>query len=70
MCAVLVETGFMSNVEELTRLCDPEYQEKVAWGIAEGVIQYLNDPYVEPEEPQESRESPEPQEEVFSEEPE
>lgn len=68
MCAVLVETGFMSNVEELTRLCDPEYQEKVAWGIAEGVIQYLNDPYVEPEEPQESRESPEPQEEVFSEE--
>lgn len=69
MCAVLVETGFMSNVEELTRLCDPEYQEKVAWGIAEGVIQYLNDPYVEPEEPQESRESPEPQEEVFSEEP-
>lgn len=70
MCAVLVETGFMSNVEELTRLCDPEYQEKVAWGIAEGVIQYLNDPYVEPEEPQESRESPEPQEDVFSEEPE
>ena len=70
MCAVLVETGFMSNVEELTRLCDPEYQEKVAWGIAEGLIQYLNDPYVEPEEPQESRESPEPQEEVFSEEPE
>ena len=70
MCAVLVETGFMSNVEELTRLCDPEYQEKVAWGIAEGVIQYLNGPYVEPEEPQESRESPEPQEEVFSEEPE
>ena len=70
MCAVLVETGFMSNVEELTRLCDPEYLEKVAWGIAEGVIQYLNDPYVEPEEPQESRESPEPQEEVFSEEPE
>lgn len=70
MCAVLVETGFMSNVEELTRLCDPEYQEKVAWGIAEGVIQYLNDPYVEPEEPQESRESPEPQEEVFSEDPE
>ena len=64
MCAVLVETGFMSNVEELTRLCDPAYQEKVAWGIAEGVIQYLNDPYVEPEEPLESPEpqtSPEPQ---------
>lgn len=63
MCAVLVETGFMSNVEELTRLCDPAYQEKVAWGIAEGVIQYLNDPYVEPEplESPEPQTSPEPQ---------
>lgn len=42
MCAVLVETGFMSNSEELARLCDGAYQDKVAHGIAEGAIRYLN----------------------------
>ena len=42
MCAVLVETGFMSNSEELARLCDGAYQDKVALGIAEGAIRYLN----------------------------
>lgn len=42
MCAVLVETGFMSNVGELERLCDSAYQDKIAQGIAEGVIRYLN----------------------------
>ena len=29
MAAVLVETGFMTNVEELTRLCDETYQQKL-----------------------------------------
>ncbi len=43
MCAVLVETGFMSNAEELALLCDSAYQDKLAQGIAEGVIRYLND---------------------------
>lgn len=42
MCAVLVETGFMSNSEELARLCDETYQGKLAQGIAEGVVRYLN----------------------------
>ena len=42
MCAVLVETGFMSNSEELARLCDEGYQQKIAQGIAEGVTRYLN----------------------------
>lgn len=42
MCAVLVETGFMSCHEELMRLCDSTYQQKLAEGIAEGVVQYLN----------------------------
>ncbi len=42
MCAVLVETGFMSNSEELSRLCDSAYQARVAQGIAEGITQYLN----------------------------
>ena len=42
MCAVLVETGFMANSEELARLCDETYQGKLAQGIAEGVVRYLN----------------------------
>ena len=42
MCAVLVETGFMSNAEELAKLCDSGYQSQVAQGIAEGVVRYLN----------------------------
>lgn len=42
MCAVLVETGFMSNTAELALLCDPAYQDKIAQGIAEGIVRYLN----------------------------
>lgn len=42
MPAALVETGFMSCHEELERLVRPEYQEKVAQGVAKGVEQYLS----------------------------
>lgn len=42
MPAVLVETGFMSCPAELARLCDPDYQQKLAQGIANGVEAYLN----------------------------
>ncbi len=42
MPAVLVETGFMTCHEELERLKDPAYQTKMALGMAQGVIQYLN----------------------------
>ena len=42
MAAVLVETGFMTNVEELTRLCDETYQQKLMEGVARGVGDYLN----------------------------
>ena len=42
MAAVLVETGFMTNVEELTRLCDETYQLKLMEGVARGVGDYLN----------------------------
>lgn len=42
MCAALVEMGFMSNHEELMRLIDSGYQDKLAQGIAEGIVQYLN----------------------------
>lgn len=42
MCAVLVEMGFMSNSQELNRLLDGAYQDKLAQGIAQGIIRYLN----------------------------
>lgn len=39
---VIVECGFLSNYEEANLLCEETYQEQVAWAIAMGVIQYLN----------------------------
>ena len=39
--AVLVEIGFLSNEEERNRLTDPAYQNKIAVGIAEGIINYM-----------------------------
>ena len=39
---VIVECGFLSNSEEAAKLCDPLYQEKVAWAIHLGILQYLN----------------------------
>lgn len=42
MAAVLVETGFMSCHEELMRLVDGSYQDKIVKGIAEGIVRYLN----------------------------
>lgn len=42
MCAVLVEMGFMSNSRELQRLITPVYQDRLAAGIAEGIVSYLN----------------------------
>ena len=42
MCAVLVEMGFMSNHEELMNLVNDSYQDKLAQGITEGIVRYLN----------------------------
>ena len=41
MPAALVETGFMTCHEELMRLCDPTYREKLAQGIVQGIEDYL-----------------------------
>ncbi len=43
MPAVLVETGFMTCHAELTNLKDDAYQTRMAQGIAQGLIKYLND---------------------------
>lgn len=42
MCAVLVEMGFMTNHGELMDLISDSYQDKLAQGIAEGIVSYLN----------------------------
>lgn len=41
MPACLLEMGFMSCHEELEKLVEPEYQEKVSQGVADGVESYL-----------------------------
>lgn len=42
MSAALVELGFMTNPQELQNLTTPSYQAKLAEGIAQGIITYLN----------------------------
>lgn len=39
---VIVECGFLSNPLEAEKLADPLYQEKVAWSLHLGILQYLN----------------------------
>ena len=40
---VIVECGFLSNQEEAEKLCAPEYQERIAWAVHMGILQYLNE---------------------------
>lgn len=40
---VLVECGFLSNPEEEMLLNDEVYQEKIAWGIYIGIMEYFDD---------------------------
>jgi N-acetylmuramoyl-L-alanine amidase len=39
---VIVECGFISNEEEANRLQQDEYQEKIAWGIYTGILDYFS----------------------------
>lgn len=41
MAAILVEGGFLTNEQELARVKDPVYMKQIAWGIANGIDQYL-----------------------------
>ena len=40
--AVLVETGFLSNPEELKLLTSKDYQKKMAEAIADGIEEYVD----------------------------
>jgi N-acetylmuramoyl-L-alanine amidase len=42
--SVLVECGFLSNPEDERNLQDPDFQQRVADGIAEGIMAYLEQP--------------------------
>ena len=39
---VIVECGYLSNYTEAELLLDEEYQEKMAWAIHLGILQYIN----------------------------
>lgn len=43
MPAILLEVGFISNEDELRKMCDDGYQNKVAQGIAEGIVNTISD---------------------------
>lgn len=38
----IVECGFLSNWEDAEKLSTPYYQEKMAWAIFMGIMQYIN----------------------------
>jgi N-acetylmuramoyl-L-alanine amidase len=38
----IVECGFLSNRREANLLCDDSYQEKIAWAIHLGIMEYIN----------------------------
>ena len=40
--AVSAEVGFLSSTEERAKLLDPAYQEKIAQGLLQGVLDYLH----------------------------
>ena len=42
MPAVLVECGFLTNYNDRQKLISDEYQEKMAWGIYLGIVDYFN----------------------------
>jgi len=42
MPAILIEAGFLSNVQEKQKLHDPAYLRQLSWAIAKGVDKYLH----------------------------
>lgn len=39
---VIVECGYLSNIREAALLLDEEYQERMAWAIHLGILQFIN----------------------------
>ena len=39
---VIVECGFLSNPNEKEMLLSEEYQEKIAWALHLGILEYIN----------------------------
>ena len=39
----IVECGFLSNPEEEKMLLEDTYQEKLAWGIYNGIMEYFSE---------------------------
>lgn len=37
----IVECGFLSNLEEEKQLLTDEYQDRLAWGIYNGIMDYF-----------------------------
>ena len=42
MPAVLIETGFITELAEVRRLAQPEYQQKMAEAFASGIVSFIN----------------------------
>ncbi|MBR3697723.1 MAG: N-acetylmuramoyl-L-alanine amidase [Clostridia bacterium] len=40
--STIIECGFLSNPQECSLLQDDKYQNKLAWGIYTGIIDFLN----------------------------
>lgn len=43
MPSLLIESGFLTNAQEATRLEDPNYQQKIADGVAQAVQHYFDE---------------------------
>jgi N-acetylmuramoyl-L-alanine amidase len=41
MPAALLEIGFVTGNEDVTRLTDPAWRERMAQAIADGILRYL-----------------------------
>lgn len=41
MPAILIEGGFMTNLEEMEKIKDPSYLKQLAWGIAQGIDDFM-----------------------------
>ncbi|HEU4962292.1 MAG TPA: N-acetylmuramoyl-L-alanine amidase [Bacilli bacterium] len=60
MDAVLIESGFITNVQEADHLAVPEFQRRAAEAVARAICKIFNLPYVAPVVPQPTTPPPKP----------